>query len=319
MILIIFYINIDYINKFYTITRPFDIYTFVHLKRRLLFSVNSLKDIYIRNIMDEKKKDNIVNNQITKINDTISKIKNQLFIALVAYDEYYKKYYTITLILFITSSLVTFIEALRLIIIEYINKNDQLLINEKLLTTLINVLVLSLGILITILSSVIRFKNYREILEKLREKQNIMIEYIDKYKKQKDNLEFLHLTKEDDIEIEEIENIKNDIAKYDTILISTNILQFLTTKDLIRYNKYKKNFDIDKNDMTLQYQKKLKDLKEKGNDMTLQDKKKLLKDEENDMTLENKKKIKMLKDEENNLQKEFDEKNNGNCFKFLIF
>lgn len=282
-------------------------------------------------LIKKDRKDNIVNNQITKINDTISKIKNQLFIALVAYDEYYKKYYTITLILFITSSLVTFIEALRLIIIEYINKNDQLLINEKLLTTLINVLVLSLGILITILSSVIRFKNYREILEKLREKQNIMIEYIDKYKKQKDNLEFLHLTKEDDIEIEEIENIKNDIAKYDTILISTNILQFLTTKDLIRYNKYKKNFDIDKNDMTLQYQKKLKDLKEKENDITLQDKKKMLKDkdkekninsqkdEENNMTLENKKKMKMLKDEENNLQKEFDEKNNGNCFKFLIF
>ena len=252
-------------------------------------------------LIKKDRKDNIVNNQITKINDTISKIKNQLFIALVAYDEYYKKYYTITLILFITSSLVTFIEALRLIIIEYINKNDQLLINEKLLTTLINVLVLSLGILITILSSVIRFKNYREILEKLREKQNIMIEYIDKYKKQKDNLEFLHLTKEDDIEIEEI---KNDIAKYDTILVSTNILQFLTTKDLIRYNKYKKNFDIDKNDMTLQYQKKLKDLKDKENEMTLEDKKKLKmlkcedkekninsqKDEENNMTLQDKKK-----------------------------
>ena len=203
---------------------------------------------------EEKKEkiNNIVKNQLTKINDTITKIKNQLFIALVAYDEYYKKYYTITLILFITSSLVTFIEALRLIIIEYINKNDQLVINEKLLTTLINVLVLSLGILITILSSVVRFKNYREILEKLREKQNIMIEYIDKYKKQKDNLEFLHLTKEDDIEIEEI---KNDIAKYDTILVSTNILQFLTTTDLIRYNKYKIKFD-----------KKLKKLKEEDED-----------------------------------------------------
>lgn len=33
------------------------------------------------------------------------------------------------------------------------------------------------------------------------------------------------------------------------------------------------------------------------------------KEEENDMTLEDKKKIKMLKDE----------KNNGNCLKFLIF
>ena len=276
-------------------------------------------------LINKDKKNIIVNNQITKINDTITKIKNQLFIALVAYDEYYKKYYTITLILFITSSLVTFIEALRLIIIEYINKNDQLMINEKLLTTLINVLVLSLGILITILSSVVRFKNYREILEKLREKQNIMIEYIDKYNKQRNNLEFLHLTKEDDIEIEEIEKIKNDIAKYDTILVSTNILQFLTTTDLIRYNKYKKKFDIDKNDMTLQYQKKLKDLKdkdkEKENAITLQDiNNNSQKDEENAIiTLQDKKLLKMLKDEQDNLQKEFDEKNNGNCFKFLYF
>ena len=272
-------------------------------------------------LIKKDKKKIIVNNQITKINDTITKIKNQLFIALVAYDEYYKKYYTITLILFITSSLVTFIEALRLIIIEYINKNDQLLINEKLLTTLINVLVLSLGILITILSSVVRFKNYREILEKLREKQNIMIEYIDKYNKQRNNLEFLHLTKEEDIEIEEIEKIKNDIAKYDTILVSTNILQFLTTKDLIRYNKYKKKFDIDKNDMTLQYQKKLKDLKDKESAITLEDKKilKMLKDEENTITLDDKRLLKMLTDEENSLQKEIDEENNGNCFKFLNF
>ena len=273
-------------------------------------------------LINKDKKNIIVNNQITKINDTITKIKNQLFIALVAYDEYYKKYYTITLILFITSSLVTFIEALRLIIIEYINKNDQLMINEKLLTTLINVLVLSLGISITILSSVVRFKNYREILEKLREKQNIMIEYIDKYNKQRNNLEFLHLTKEDDIEIEEIEKIKNDIAKYDTILVSTNILQFLTTTDLIIYNKYKIKFDIDKNDMTLQYQKKLKDLKDKDkeNAITLQDiNNNSQKDEENAITLQDKKILKMLKDEEDNLQKEIDEKNNGNCFKFLYF
>lgn len=204
----------------------------------------------------------IVNNQLTKINDTIAKIKNQLFIALVAYDEYYKRYYLLTLILFYFSSLVTFIEALRLIIIEYVNKSDkddkgyQLLINVNLLSTIINVLVLYFGIMITVLTSIVRFKNYREILEKLREKQNIMIEYIDKYKKQKDNLEFLHLTKVEDIKIEEIEKIKNDIAKYDTILVSTNILQFLTTTDLIRYNKYKIKFD-----------KKLKKLKDEDEDI----------------------------------------------------
>ena len=129
------------------------------------------------------------------------------------------------------------------------------MINVNLLSTIINVLVLYLGIMITVLTSIVRFKNYREILEKLREKQNIMIEYIDKYKKQKDNLEFLHLTKVEDIKFEEIEKIKNDIAKYDTILVSTNILQFLTTTDLIRYNKYKIKFD-----------KKLKKLKEEDED-----------------------------------------------------
>jgi len=232
-----------------------------------LIEIEEEKEIEIE-IEEENKEEKkvkinyIVNNQLTKINDTIAKIKNQLFIALVAYDEYYKRYYLLTLILFYFSSLVTFIEALRLIIIEYVNKSDkddkddQLLINVNLLSTIINVLVLYFGIMITVLTSIVRFKNYREILEKLREKQNIMIEYIDKYKKQKDNLEFIHLTKVEDIKIEEIEKIKNDIAKYDTILVSTNILQFLTTTDLIRYNKYKIKFD-----------KKLKKLKDEDEDI----------------------------------------------------
>ena len=205
---------------------------------------------------EEKKNDiamivmnHIVDNQLTKISETIIKIKKQLFIAIVAYDENYKSYYILTLQLFYLSSVVTFIEALRLIIIEYVNKSDQLWINVNLLSTIINALVLFSGIMITVLTSIVRFRNYREILEKLREKQNIMIEYIDKYKKQRDNLDFVRQTK--NIKIEEIEKIKNDIAKYDTILVSTNIIEFLTTTDLIRYNKYKIKFD-----------KKMKKLKE---------------------------------------------------------
>ena len=214
----------------------------------LFIRINDIVDYQLtknNNIVDNQltKNNDIVDNQLTKINDTITKIKNQLFITIVAYDEYFKSYYKLTLYLFYLSSIVTFIEALRLIIIEYVNKSDQLWINVNLLSTIINALVLFSGIMITVLTSIVRFRNYREILEKLREKQNIMIEYIDKYKKQRDNLDFLLLTKVDDIKIEEIEKIKNDIAKYDTILVSTNIIEFLTTKDLIRYNKYKIKFD----------------------------------------------------------------------------
>jgi hypothetical protein len=205
-----------------------------------------------------KQKKLIVINLIKNIDDTLIKIKKQLFIATVAYEKYYKRYYNITLTLFIFSSIVTFIDALRLIIMEYVNKSEEILINEHLLTTLVNVLVLSLGILITILTSFVRFKNYREILEELREKQNIMIGYIDKYNKQKNNLEFLYQTKEDDIKIEEIEKIKNDIAEYDTILVSTNILQFLTTQDIIKFNNFRLEFEFKKKEILFNYNKKFK-------------------------------------------------------------
>ena len=212
--------------------------------------------------LQHKQKRHIVINQIKNIDDTLIKIKKQLFIATVAYEKYYKRYYNITLTLFIFSSIVTFIDALRLIIIEYVNKSDVILINEHLLTTLVNALLLSLGILITILTSFVRFKNYREILEELREKQNIMIGYIDKYKKQKNNLEFLYQTKEDDIKIEEIEKIKNDIAEYDTILVSTNILQFLTTQDIIKFNNFRLEFEYKKKEILFNYKKKFKTLEE---------------------------------------------------------
>lgn len=212
--------------------------------------------------LQHKQKRHIVINQIKNIDDTLIKIKKQLFIATVAYEKYYKRYYNITLTLFIFSSIVTFIDALRLIIMEYVTKSEEILINENLLTTLVNALLLSLGILITILTSFVRFKNYREILEELREKQNIMIGYIDKYKKQKNNLEFLYQTKEDDIKIEEIEKIKNDIAEYDTILVSTNILQFLTTQDIIRFNNFRLEFEFKKKQILFNYKKKFKMLED---------------------------------------------------------
>lgn len=211
-------------------------------------------------IHNQKKQ--IVIKQIKIIDETLIKIKKQLFIATVAYEKYYKRYYNITLTLFIFSSIVTFIDALRLIIIEYVNKSKEILINENLLNTLVNTLLLSLGILITILTSFVRFKNYREILEELREKQNVMIGYIDKYNKQKNNLEFLYQIKEDDITFEEIEKIKNEIAEYDTILVSTNILQFLTTQDIIKFNNFRLEFEYKKKQILFNYKNKLKTLEE---------------------------------------------------------
>jgi hypothetical protein len=117
--------------------------------------------------------------------------------------------------------------------------------------------------MITILSSYIRFKNYREILEELREKQNIMIEYIDKYKKRKNDLEYIYQIKENDITFEEIDKIKNDIAEYDTKIEATNILEYLTTKDIIRFNNYKGDFDLKIKEIKLKYKKSSKTIEDK--------------------------------------------------------
>jgi hypothetical protein len=187
----------------------------------------------------------IVKNEIKKIDDMILQIKTKLFMVQTAYDHYFRVYYIITLSLFILSSVVTFIEALRLSIIEYINKIVQPNIDEKILSTVINVVVLFLGIIITILSSIIRFRNYREMLEDLREKQNLILQYIDKYKKQKSDLEFMWKIKADEITIEEIELIRKEISEYNTKMESTNILQYLTTDDIIKYNKKKCKFESD--------------------------------------------------------------------------
>ncbi len=215
-------------------------------------------------ISESQNKKYIIDKLSSSISSTIQKVKTKLFIISAAYDKFYKKYYITTLVLFILSSVVTFIEALRLIIIEYINKNETFM-NEQILTTIVNVLVLSIGIVITILSSIIRFKNYREILEELREKQNIIIEYINKYVKQKNDLEFLYNKKRDEISYDDIEIIKQEIAEYDTKIESTNILQYLTTKDIIKYNKYKANFDYKLKEISIKNDYNMKDIPTKIN------------------------------------------------------
>jgi hypothetical protein len=191
----------------------------------------------------------IVKNEIKMIDDMILQIKTKLFMVQTAYDHYFRVYYVITLSLFILSSVVTFIEALRLSIIEYINKVSQPSLDEKILSTVINVVVLFLGIVITVLSSIIRFRNYREMLEDLREKQNLILQYIDKYKKQKCDLEFMWKVKADEITIEEIEVVRKEISEYNTKMESTNILQYLTTNDIIKYNKIKCKFENDLNEV----------------------------------------------------------------------
>lgn len=200
----------------------------------------NLSELLLHKKIEQK---NAIQELVKNIKRDIEKTKDKLFIVSAAYDNVYKKYYGISLSILILSSLTTFIEALRLSVLDYVNKKI-IDIDEELLTLILNVIVLCMGTVITILSSIIRFKNYRELLEQLREKQNTIIEYKDKYNKKYDQLLCLSSSQSDTLDTD-IKHIIEKVTIYDNEIKSMNILQYLRNKDIIRYNRYKANFECE--------------------------------------------------------------------------
>lgn len=207
---------------------------------------NTINNHYVNNEIENKYNDLINNeNNIVKINKLLHKIEvskndvsSRLFIVSEAYDKYLYEYYIISLIILILSSIITFIEAFRLTILE-LNENKKEL-NYVNLT--LNIFSLISGTIITILTSITRFKNYRETLEGLKESQAKLVLYKNKYIKQKNIIYFNHI--KDIINEKDIIIISNKISKYEKGIKSINYFQFIRNKDIITYNKNKAKFDL---------------------------------------------------------------------------
>lgn len=177
------------------------------------------------------------NNLLERIIKSKTDTSTRLFMVTEAYDRYNKEYYRISLTILILSSIITFIEALRLTIIEYISKdnNDKLMIYN--ITFTLNISLLVIGTIITILSSIIRFKNYKEILEGLKEAQTLLVNYKNKYSKQ---YYILDNIKSQD----KLYHISNKISDYDKKVKSINYFQYIENKNIIEYNEKKIKFDL---------------------------------------------------------------------------
>ena len=119
---------------------------------------------------------------LTRIIDSKNETSTRLFMVTEAYDKYNREYYIISLTILILSSVITFIEAIRLSIIS----NDYMNISKysDLINFILHILLLTNGTIITILSSIIRFKNYREFLEGLKDAQLQLVKFKNKYMRQ---------------------------------------------------------------------------------------------------------------------------------------
>jgi|LakMenE01Jun11ns_1017448.scaffolds.fasta_scaffold9934189_2 hypothetical protein len=212
--------------------------------------INYRKEKLLKNIKENKKK-----------------ITTSLYIISAKYDLIYFRYNRISLLILIISTLTTFIEAIRLILINYQNdiedQNQKLYINTGSNSTeiikstggmasiiskyeislIINMITLSLGTILTILSSIVKFRNYRENMEKLKNIHDILFNYKIMYNKQKDLIDYFVLSNNFTPElfdkmVENVESINKEIK-------DINIFENIRIKDIIKFNRIKVRHDIE--------------------------------------------------------------------------
>jgi len=171
-----------------------------------------------------------------------NKLNDKIFIMSAAYDDIYRKYNVISLLVLILSSVATLFEAFRLSISDVL-KNTEYESSIQIISFTINVTTLTIGTIITVLSSIVRFRNYRETLEQLKDNLTIFIGYRDKYNKK--YYQILQLTATDHLTESELKIIDEKIQQYDDCIKSINVIQYMRIKDIIRFNKYKAYFDIE--------------------------------------------------------------------------
>ena len=191
---------------------------------------------------DTKNKNIVIktNELLSRIIDSKNEASTRLFMVTEAYDKYNKEYYILSLTILILSSIITFIEAVRLSIID--TKNTNIISNSDTINFTLHIILLVNGTIITILSSIIRFKNYREFLEGLKDAQLQLVKYKNKYMRQYYIIKYNYVNKI--IQEQDITKISDKITLYDRAVKSINYFQFIKNTDIIKYNKTKAKFDV---------------------------------------------------------------------------
>ena len=182
---------------------------------------------------------------LISIKENKKKINTSLYIISAKYDLIYFRYNRISLLILIISTLMTFIQAVSLTLVNYENNSSNLspYISKESISLIVDMFGLFLGTLLTILSSIVKFRNYRENMEKLKNIHDILFNYKIMYNKQRKLIDFYILsnnlsTETFDKLVENIENINREIK-------DINIFENIRIKDIIKFNGIKVNHDIE--------------------------------------------------------------------------
>jgi len=180
------------------------------------------------------------------ISESKKKIANNLYIVSAKYDLIYFRFNRISLSILIISTIITFVEAIRLTIVNYDTQYKGSKVGEYIshetISLIINVLSLSLSTILTILSSIVKFKNYRENMDKLKNIHDTLFNYKNLYDKQKELIKFFKMS--NSLTDEHYEKLKDTIEGYNRDIKDISVFENIRNEDILKFNKIKVAHDI---------------------------------------------------------------------------
>ena len=96
-----------------------------------------------------------------------------------------------------------------------------------------------MGTFMTVIASIIRFQNYREKMEKLKEMQDKFIHIKALYNRE---LAILKLTKNEEKSL--IDEVQEKLSDYNKIVDEVNIISEITNDEMISFSKKISNFKV---------------------------------------------------------------------------
>jgi uncharacterized integral membrane protein len=174
-------------------------------------------------------------NHIIKKTD---KISDKLQYVSIKFDIVKNKFNSYSLTILVVSAMITLSDALKLLIIQFIGKND-LNIDPNTIDFVLNILSLMMGTYMTVIASIIRFQNYREKMEKLKEMQDKLIHVKALYNRE---LAVLRLNKNEEKTL--VEDVQDKLSEYDSIIDEVNIISEITNEEMIVFSKKISDFKL---------------------------------------------------------------------------
>ena len=204
-----------------------------------LVTANSPHSSSNDNVPIEDLTDNDIRTKLKKhIAKKTTKITDKLQYVSLKYDIVKTKFNNYSLTILIVSALITLSDALKLLIIQFIGKNN-LSINSNDIDFILNILSLMMGTYMTVIASIIRFQNYREKMEKLKEMQDKLIHMKALYNRELANL---RLNKNEEKTL--VDEVQDKLSEYDIIIDEINIISEISNNEMILFSeKISKFFD----------------------------------------------------------------------------